>query len=117
MLNEKNELLLVSLRGESIWNFPKGHIDHGEEIRDAAIREVTEETGYAVEITNSLPDITYANQKTGELIRVKIFQAKPLKQIEAPESQTESRWFSIDEAREVLWHNLKWVVDELILNP
>jgi diadenosine hexaphosphate hydrolase (ATP-forming) len=116
VVNENNQLLLVSLKGENIWNFPKGHMEPGEVIEKAAIREVAEETGYAVEIINPLPDITYTNQKTGELIRVKIFQAKPVKKITEPESHTESGWFSIDEARELLWHNLKWVIDELALN-
>lgn len=113
VMNENKELLLVSLRGENIWNFPKGHIDQDEEIEKAAVREVVEETGYEVEITNPLPDITYTNSKNGELIRIKIFQAKALQKNTEPENQTESCWFSIDQAREVLWSNLKWVVDEL----
>ena len=39
---------------------PKGHVEHGERIEDAAVREVKEETGLAVRIESEvLPNIRY----------------------------------------------------------
>ena len=39
---------------------PKGHVEHGERIEDAAVREVKEETGLAVRIESAvLPNIRY----------------------------------------------------------
>ncbi|WP_043931861.1 NUDIX hydrolase [Bacillus sp. EB01] len=35
------------------WNFPSGRIEQGEDILDAACREVKEETGYDVRLINS----------------------------------------------------------------
>jgi 8-oxo-dGTP diphosphatase len=35
------------------WNFPSGRIELGEDILDAARREVKEETGYDVKITGT----------------------------------------------------------------
>lgn len=41
--NEKDELLLIFRRGK--WDLPKGKLDKGEKLEDAALREVEEETG------------------------------------------------------------------------
>lgn len=50
----KNGRVLLGKRkgahGSGTWAFPGGHLEHGEQIFDCAIREVTEETG--LEITN-----------------------------------------------------------------
>lgn len=43
VFNNKNELLLIYRRGA--WDLPKGKIDDGETIEQAAIREIEEETG------------------------------------------------------------------------
>lgn len=37
-------IVLVCQHGNS-WSLPKGHVEQGESARDAAIREITEETG------------------------------------------------------------------------
>ena len=39
------------------WNFPAGHLEEGETIYDGAIREIFEETGCRVRLTNVLPII------------------------------------------------------------
>ena len=38
----------------SLWTLPRGGIDHGEDPRDAAVREVEEETGYRVRLDRLL---------------------------------------------------------------
>ncbi len=38
-----------------MWNIPAGHVDEPEGIKDAAIREVYEETGCKVKLTGVLP--------------------------------------------------------------
>ncbi|KAL6543009.1 hypothetical protein OROHE_010529 [Orobanche hederae] len=50
VLNEKNQVLVVQekngeFRGSGVWKFPTGVVDEGEDICDAAVREVKEETG------------------------------------------------------------------------
>ena len=49
----KMKLLMVkvkNLKGQIVWTFPKGHIEKGESVEDAALREVTEETGWKCRI-------------------------------------------------------------------
>ena len=44
VLNKKGEVLIVNQYGSS-WSLPKGHIEEGEEILEAAKRETYEESG------------------------------------------------------------------------
>lgn len=43
--NKNGPLYLVLISKRRIWEFPKGHLEPGEDTRMAAIREVREETG------------------------------------------------------------------------
>lgn len=53
-----NKVLLLKKRG-NIWVLPKGHIEKGESLRQAAIREVKEETGIDVVIISKIGWIFY----------------------------------------------------------
>ncbi|WP_405607123.1 NUDIX hydrolase [Polaribacter sp. Asnod1-A03] len=53
VLNPKNEILFIYRNG--VWDLPKGWIEKGESIENAAIREVEEECGISnLKIINSL---------------------------------------------------------------
>ena len=53
------EYLLVHRSYRSDWSFPKGKVDPGEHVLTAAVREVREETGFAIELGIPLPTQTY----------------------------------------------------------
>ncbi len=56
------EIALASRRtrkGELAWGLPKGGIDEGEAIEEAAVREVREETGLEARIEADLGEIRY----------------------------------------------------------
>lgn len=53
------EYLLVHRSYRSDWTFPKGKVDPGEHVLTAAVREVREETGFAIELGVPLPTQTY----------------------------------------------------------
>lgn len=42
-------------RAYGLWNLPAGHVDKGETIEQAAVREAKEESGFDVEIIRKLP--------------------------------------------------------------
>jgi len=51
LIKKNNKYLLVQEaqpKAYGLWNLPAGHVDKGETIHDAAIREAKEETGYDV---------------------------------------------------------------------
>lgn len=51
IFNEKNQVLLQKRADLNVWGIPSGHVEPGETVKDAAVREVLEETGLQVKIT------------------------------------------------------------------
>jgi len=46
-------------RGRLLWSLPKGHVEHGETVEQAAVREVAEETGIDSAVVAALGSIDY----------------------------------------------------------
>ena len=58
LVEKDGKLLMVQeakKKWYGMWNFPSGHVEDNESIRDAAVREVFEETGCKVMLTGVLP--------------------------------------------------------------
>jgi periplasmic divalent cation tolerance protein len=65
------EIALIHVRNR--WGLPKGHIEEGERVDEAALREVREETGLEGKLVRKLGDIRYSyrdKSKEGEPIRI-----------------------------------------------
>ena len=73
-LTENNEVLLVRQfrypYKETIYEIPAGKLEYGENPRDAAIREFSEECGAEAEIFESLGEIYPTPGYCGEIIRI-----------------------------------------------
>ncbi|GHU80710.1 hypothetical protein FACS1894191_6570 [Clostridia bacterium] len=104
--NEDGKYLMVQELKESaylLWNLPLGHLDNGELLENAAIREVKEESGYNVKLVGLLPveqimcDGVYK-------IRI-IFIAEIIDGEESERDETEIadvKFYSIDEIKQML---------------
>ena len=58
------KVLLVHRPNYDDWTFPKGKLDLGEKFKDAALREVLEETGFECKLHRpSLPSIRYEDKR------------------------------------------------------
>ena len=64
--------------GRQVINQPAGHVEPGEDIQAAALRETLEETGWHVELTGFLGFLTSFNETSGITYYRLAFAAKPL---------------------------------------
>ena len=108
VVDARDNVLLVrttTLQGKPVWTFPKGIVEEGEGTRDAAVREVREETGYRCEIESELPTSEYWFRAAGRLVkkRVQWFRMRPLKKEGEPDHEVEeAAWVPLAEARSLV---------------
>ncbi|MEF3351896.1 NUDIX hydrolase [Paenibacillus sp. GYB006] len=103
VLNESNKILLM--KGHRGWEMPQGCVEEGESIRQAAIREVKEETGIDIELINFCG--TYQNITRG--VCNHIFTGKPIGgELTTSIESDEVGYFSLEEADQfITWGNFK----------
>lgn len=95
------EFLVVYRKHRDDWTFPKGKVDSGEHLLTAAVREVREETGYAIELGVPLPTQTYEIE--GRLKDSHYWVAKKLAgDFIANDEVTQIAWLPFEQAREKL---------------
>ena len=66
------EFAAIRPRGRSVWALPKGHVDEGESPEQAAVREVSEETGLVARVIAPLGEIRYAYQAHGRRVHKRV---------------------------------------------
>jgi 8-oxo-(d)GTP phosphatase len=112
VINERGDVLLVSDKNRKNWSFPGGHVEPGETLEQVALREVKEETGYAVELMRRLPDITH-KYETGELMRVAMFLARPIGKKQRVTEEIHSDWMPVSQAKKLIHSNQAFILDEI----
>ncbi|WP_243093327.1 NUDIX hydrolase [Thermus thalpophilus] len=100
VFNAKREVLLLRDR-MGFWVFPKGHIEAGESLESAAVREVYEETGVQAVVLGPLYPTRYVNPKGIEReVHWFLMRGEGKPRLEA--GMTGAGWFAPDEARALL---------------
>ena len=109
VLNDNNDVLLIKsnryITQSEEWEIPAGRVDKGESLKDAAVRETLEETGYTI----SEPKLFYRyNPSNGSSDQVfTLFKAVALEN-KGPFDQnevSEIAWFSKEKIMEMLKNN------------
>jgi ADP-ribose pyrophosphatase YjhB (NUDIX family) len=105
----EGQVLLVkveNLQGEIRWTFPKGHLEPGEGARQAALREVEEETGWACRILEPLTTARYHFFRKGREVakQVKWYLMAPLRKTgrRDPDEIMAVRWAGLAAARQLI---------------
>jgi 8-oxo-dGTP pyrophosphatase MutT (NUDIX family) len=88
-------LLVTARRNPDHWVFPKGHVERGETLEVAAIREAEEEAGVTGEILQTAGALEFALGK--DTIRVHHFVMFTRDKGE-PEPGRRAKWFSPEDA-------------------
>jgi 8-oxo-dGTP pyrophosphatase MutT (NUDIX family) len=108
----KGEWHLAAIRpaGKKVWALPKGIIGTGESAADAAVREVTEETGIQGRLLEKLGDVRYVYMWKGErvfkvvsffLLRYSSGRLGDISPVHRREVD-ETRWITLTEAPKAL---------------
>ncbi|MDR2980487.1 MAG: NUDIX domain-containing protein [Bacteroidales bacterium] len=114
--NDRDEVLLIFRRG--YWDFPKGKVEESESFPEAALREVSEETGLtSLRITSELISTFHTYIQNGQEILKQTYwfsmkSDKPeilIPQIE--EEITEIRWVKREEVTEMLEESFETLKD------
>ena len=104
-----NKILFLLLRRKNgSWDLPKGHVEKGETLEEAAKREIFEETGLGPKIVNGFRVSTsYRFKREGKLIdkRVIFFLAESdTAKVKISEEHAGYRWVPQDEAKLLIGH-------------
>jgi 8-oxo-dGTP pyrophosphatase MutT (NUDIX family) len=97
------ELILVHRPAYDDWSIPKGKLHAGETEKDAAVREVEEETGLRCRLGPELGTTSYHDDRN-RMKTVRYWQMRPLTD-EAPAPANEiddARWVLVEQASRML---------------
>ncbi|HEU4741398.1 MAG TPA: NUDIX hydrolase [Meiothermus sp.] len=100
VFNQAGEVLLLRDR-MGYWVFPKGHVDQGESLEQAAIREVQEETGIRAQVVAELSPTRYTNNK-GIQREIRWFLMRGEGKAQLEPGMTGVGFFEPEEARRLL---------------
>ena len=83
------------------WTFPKGHIEAGETAKEAAVREVLEETGVHAAPGERLGQVDYALSGGNDKQVTWFFMTYENGEVHPLQSEiAEARWLGFDQAQE-----------------
>lgn len=122
---DSGRILLIqvkNLKGKTVWTLPKGKLEAEESWRDAALREVEEETGWRCELIKPFGKTRYFYTRDGRTIRKTVawFLMKPIDQVGTfdPEEVLTAEWFPNEEALEKVLYPLdKKMLKKAFANP
>jgi 8-oxo-dGTP pyrophosphatase MutT (NUDIX family) len=89
-------LLVQAKKNRTHWVLAKGHVEEAEDHREAAVREVHEETGVWARVEKDLKDVTYPVD--GADITVRFFAMQFVGQGRQQDANRESKWLPLKEA-------------------
>ena len=113
--NDGYKVLLINFipDNESIWGFPKGHVENNETEIQTAVREIKEEVGLNVDIIPKFRVSTRFSMKKGTINEAVYYcaEAKSLESICQKGEVEKTEWFNFEEA----YNHLTYECDKKVL--
>ena len=105
VVERNGEFLMVreTKDGVQVLNQPAGHVEPGEDVIAAALRETLEETGWEVEITGFLGFSNAMSVVTGITYYRLVFMAEPVKFNQSAEIDSDidsAEWMTLEEIKD-----------------
>lgn len=103
ILNEESKILLISRSQNDnyggVWELPGGGVEENEDIIDALIREIKEETGLDVirDTINFIDYFEFHNIESNKHKRKFCFEVKTTGELTISDEHTDFRWFDRNE--------------------
>lgn len=119
VIKKNDRFLLISEKGEEVWETPGGTLEIGEYFEDALLREAQEETGYKIKLIKPLiVSIGDSHRVKDEKIVCIIFESEIIEKVKEPESDIIGiKWFSPEEIKNLKpdWHDRE-IFDMIVKN-
>lgn len=108
---EKNNRILMVKEAKKIcygqWNFPAGHLEENETIKDAAIREAFEETGCKIKLKGVLP-VKHHFENNENIIMIRFVASVEEENIKFDKQEIlDVKWIDIDEIKKMKKEELR----------
>jgi len=119
--NDKHEIVLIR-RGKAPrrdeWSIPGGHLEWGESLHDAVLREVLEETGLSVEIAGLIDTVDLvtrdgSGEVTGHYVLIDFAARLIAGELRAGSDATDARWVPFSGLDDYpLWSETRRIIEE-----
>lgn len=122
VIDENNKVLVIktkNLKNETVYTFPKGHIEEKETTEIAALREVEEETGVKAKILRKLKDVEYWFFRGDEKVHKKVtwYLMVPIQKgmVKTKHEIEEVLWCDLDKVNTILSYDSdKKLIEEIV---
>ena len=117
VINEKREVLLVKRKNDpyrDMWCLPIGFAEAGEEVHEAALRELKEESGVEGEIVRLIDVDTVENYYYGSLAIVTYEVKATGGKVSPGDDASDAGYFPLDSIPELAWSSNRKAIDIFI---